>query len=74
MTTATRNFSTGAGVAVAGAPQALKTSDSAITRVKNHANFFIFFSLMDGYDSFHGMVGPVSIGIVLALAVPGTSS
>src|SRR5689334_23347707 len=50
ITTATRNFSTGALAALV--PQALKTSESAITRVKNHANFFIFSPyLMDGYDS-----------------------
>jgi hypothetical protein len=51
MTTATRNFWAGALVAGAGAPpppQALKTSESARTTVKNHANFFIFFSLVGG--------------------------
>jgi hypothetical protein len=49
ITTATRTFSAvGAAVAVAGAPapQALKMSESARTNVNNHANFFIFFSLV----------------------------
>jgi hypothetical protein len=69
MTTATRNFSTGAGVAVALAPQAVKTSESAITKVINHVNFFIFFSLLDGYDSFYGMVDSVSIFIFSGLDV-----
>jgi hypothetical protein len=47
ITTATRNFSAGVATAgVAGAvPHALKTSESATTNVKNHAIFFIFFSL-----------------------------
>src|SRR5215213_9542206 len=56
ITTATRNFSTGAAVAGAPAPQALRTIESARTRVKNQAIFFIFFSLLNGYDSFTGII------------------
>jgi hypothetical protein len=67
ITTATRNFSTGAVVAGAFAPHALKMSESAITNVKNHVNFFIFFSLLDGYDSFYGTVNSISIFIFSGL-------
>jgi hypothetical protein len=46
MTTATRNFSAGAGVSSAWAPQALNTSDRTIRTLKNQTDFFIFFSLI----------------------------
>jgi hypothetical protein len=61
MTTATRNFSAGAGVACA--PQALNTTERTTNRVKIHANFFIFCSLRDrdGYDSSNGTYGSVSM-------------
>src|SRR5215207_9437611 len=75
MTTATRKGSAAAGASVASAgasvailgasvggvvPQALSTTVKARIRLKNHTNFFIFFSLLDEYNSFDGIFDSIS--------------